>query len=139
MEQFSKQNKLATMSTPKCRARLMQGLGLPPNSGNDVFYEFWVGENDLFRPAVDSSLQSTMLPYNVSASYFEKLAIFSKLSYFSPNLLQRYPFTALGYTYDCSPESKDHIGMSEFVLKPNKTVYVRSVTNTMDYIKRLKK
>lgn len=99
--------------------------------------EFWVKEGDVFRPAIDSSLGSTLLMTRLSTDYIKKLADFAYGSYKADNVLNQYPFTGLGYTWDCSPASTDHFGVSEFVLKEGKTIYVRRMLSTADFIKGL--
>lgn len=138
LQKFNAANGLDQMDEADCRTRLMQGLGLTPNSTNNLFVEFWVGEHDVFRPAIDSSLTSNQLFYNLHPEYIASFATYSWQSYGGSGLLSQYPFTGLGYTYDCSPTSTDHWGMSEFVLKGNKTVYIRRIVPTMEYVKGLK-
>jgi hypothetical protein len=133
MSQFCIKNNLTTADTSVSRPRLMQLLGLPPGSGNDYFVEFWVGENDLFRPAIDSSLKSTQLLTHISPGY-----IYAQGSYSANNILSEYPFTALGYTWDCNPANTTHFGVSEFVLRENRLTYIRSITPTKDYLARMK-
>ena len=139
MVQLNATHSLYAQPEADCKMRLRQTLGLPPNSGNDVFVEFWVKENDLFRPAIDSSLNSNRILYQLSDTYIQPFAEFSSSSYTSSNVLYQYPFTGMGYTYDYNPASTTHVGLSEFVLRENRTVYVRSITNTMDYLKQNKR
>jgi len=137
IEQFNKKHPLKSTDISVSRTRLMQMLGLPPNSTNDVFMEFWVKEGDVFRPAIDSSLGSTLLMARLSTDYIKKFADFAYGSYKADNVLNQYPFTGLGYTWDCHPASIDHFGVSEFVLKEGKTVYVRRLLSTADFVKGL--
>lgn len=139
IERFCAENNLSEMSENARRTRLMQVLGLPPNSTNDIFVEFWVNEKDLFRPAVDSTLKSSMLLFKLSIDYIKSFATFSSKSYENTNILNQYPFTGMGYTWDYCPNSKDHFGVTEFVLKENKVIFVRGTASTNDYIKNLKK
>jgi hypothetical protein len=116
------------------RERLMELLGLPPNSVNDTFVEFWAKEDDLFRPAIDPSLEGSQMFYQINAEYVTALAEYSKNSYSNENFLMQYPFTGCGYTYDWNPSNATHQGLSEFVLKENRTVYVRRKVSTKDYL-----
>lgn len=45
-----------------------------------------------------------------------------------------YPWTRLGYTYDWGTTKRPHVGASEFLLRPNAKIIVRSIDNTRDYI-----
>ncbi len=121
----------------QCELRLKQLLGLPPNSTNDKFYEFWVKEDDIFRPSIDSSLKSTSLLFKLSMDYIRKYAAFSNQSYQSESIFSQFPFTGLGYTWNYSPKSKDHFGVTEFVLKENRTIFIRGTVNTLEYIKTI--
>jgi hypothetical protein len=137
IEQFCINNNLTSLNETQIQVRLMELLGLPPNSTNDMFVEFWVYENDVFRPSIDSSLKSTLLLAKLSADYIRKFAAFSKNSYEAGNLLNQYPFTGLGYTWDYNPSSVDHFGVSEFVLKESKTAFIRRKMSTEEYLKNL--
>ena len=130
--------QIAGLTEQKCKARLQQLLGIPPKSGNDLFFEFWIPEHDLFRPAIDSSLQSNRIIYRISDEYLNQWSQFSANSYSGAHLFKQYPFTGMGYTWDCNPANFSHIGVSEFVLKENRTVFIRRVIPTMKYIQELK-
>lgn len=120
------------------RTRMLQVLGLPPNSSNNTFVEFWVKEEDIFRPAIDSSLQGRLILQKISVEYLKQFSGFSKGSFSDEQFLRQYPFTGLGYTFDYNPENPTHKGLPEFVLKENRTVYVRSMTPTQAYLKSIK-
>ena len=115
------------------RLRVAQLLGLPPNSKNDYFAEIWVKSEDLFRPTPDNEINDTTaqldFPSTVDPAY-EK--------WFNDEIITSYypkkcPWTRLGYTYDWgNPYS--HIGLSEFVLKNNSEVTVKSLQTTNEYI-----
>lgn len=38
-----------------------------------------------------------------------------------------YPWTQLGYTYDWNSNNTSHISLSEFVIKPNSNIKVKSI------------
>ena len=113
--------------------RVKQLLGLPPNSSNLYFVEFWVNPQSLFRPTPDNEINDTVaqltFPASATAAYKEWFNGNIIYSYFPP----RYPWTRLGYTYDWSA-SGVHVGLSEFVLAQYSTVTVESVTPTLDYL-----
>jgi len=134
LEQFCIKNNLSELSGSDRRSRLMQVLGLPPGSTNDLFIECWVNEKDLFRPAIDSSGNCSLLLAKLSASYLEEFIKWSKGSYSNDYILYRFPFTGLGYTWDYSPLSKDHFGLTEFVLREHRKVFVRNIISTNAFI-----
>jgi hypothetical protein len=114
--------------------RAEQLLGLPIDSGDLYFVELWVRPKDLFRPSPDNEINDTTagltFPDNVDPAYrkwFNDQIIYS---YFT----KQYPWTRLGYTYDWgNPNSK--FGLSEFVIRRNSLVVVKSKTTTIDYLK----
>ena len=114
--------------------RAAQLLGLPPNTGNTYFVELWVQPQYLFRPTADSEITDITaqiaLPASATTEYKEWFNGNIIYSYYPP----RYPWTRLGYTYDWgNPDSQ--VGLSEFVIKQNALVEVKSVTPTVDYLK----
>jgi hypothetical protein len=114
--------------------RAAELLGLPANVSDTYFVEFWVNPQSLFRPTPDNEItdSTTQLtfPSNASADY---------KAWFNNNIINsyypmKYPWTRLGYTYDWG-NSQTHVGLSEFVLKQNSTVTVKSVTPNLEYLK----
>lgn len=137
---WAKQNKLQDYSEPACQKRLLQLLGLPPSSTNNTFIEFWVNENDIFRPAIDSSLNSVHKNSPVDITYARIYLKYLRGSYENIGIpAWLYPFTGLGYTWDCHPQSSNHIGLNEFVLKPGKTIRVRQKIPMKKYITSITK
>jgi len=130
---------ILSFDSSQWRARMMEILGLPPISTNDLFVEFWVKESDIFRPTADSSLSGTGMLQKVDETYLSSLQKYARSSYSDPNIYKQYPFTALGYTWDCSANNVNHFGATEFVLKENRTIYLRRTASTADYIRRLGK
>lgn len=109
--------------------RTLQLLGLPWDSKNQYFVEAYVQPKDLFRPAgdneIDDATAGMTLPPNATSAYkawFNGNIIYS---YFPKN----FPWSRMGYTFDWG--STSHIGLSEYVLRQNATIYVTSV-NTVD-------
>ena len=117
--------------------RIEQLLGLPMNSGYKGFVEMWVMPGDLFRPSPDNEITDTKadldFPQAVDENYKQ---------WFNNNIINAYfttgkkmPWTRLGYTYDWGNPSSE-IGLSEFVIKKDSKVVVKSVTDTPDYLKQ---
>ncbi len=113
--------------------RVLQLLGLPPTSGSTYFVELWVNPQSLFRPSPDNEITDTVatltFPSNATADY---------KAWFNNNIIysyypMKYPWTRLGYTYDWG-NTANHVGLSEFILRQNSTVTVKSVTPTTEYL-----
>ncbi len=113
--------------------RVMQLLGLPPNSSSTYFVEMWVSPDALFRPSPDNEINDTTVQLDFPAS-----ATSEYKDWFNSNIVysyypERYPWTRLGYTYDWG-NSVSHVGLSEFVLKQNSTVTVNAVYTINNYL-----
>ncbi|HYP52044.1 MAG TPA: hypothetical protein VEQ42_00805, partial [Pyrinomonadaceae bacterium] len=128
--------------------RLEQLLGLPPAAAGAAwrkvkFVEFWVSPSDLFRPCPDPEIADRecgiFFPVSRRVSrkhrdwFFEKL----KSSYVGQ---VRFPWTRLGYTYDwAGPRERrdpgDHMGLSEFVVRPLARVTLNCVEETERYLR----
>ncbi len=115
------------------KLQVAQLLGMPPNTNNSYFVELWVKPNDLFRPSADNEINDTTsqlnFPPDTDLSYKEWFLNNTIYSYFT----KRLPWTRLGYTYHWdNPESK--MGLSEYVIKENSEVIVKSKASTSDYL-----
>ncbi len=110
--------------------RLEQLIGLPYNNGNEYFVELWVRPDDLFRPSPDPEITDTQAQIqfheNVSKEHFEWFNSLNTSTY------DKYPWTRLGYTYDWG-DSETDVGVSEYVIRKNSEVIVKSVSTTVDY------
>ena len=119
--------------------RLKQLLGLPPVGTNyKLFVEFWVNPADLFRPCPDNEIGdkscALCFPANASQEYIKWFNESRISRYYACQLYDQYPWTQLGYTYDWNPDNTSHVGMSEFVIKTNANIYVKSVSTTNYYL-----
>ncbi|MDW3191462.1 MAG: hypothetical protein R8G66_03830 [Cytophagales bacterium] len=122
-------------------SRLKQLLGLPPNPGNpyNYFVEFWVNPSDLFRPCPDREIDDNECEAcNATDTTFQTWINDTRNAryYDTCELLDRYPWTALGYTYDWSPANKTHRGMSEYVIHNNANIIVNKIYTTEAYLKQ---
>jgi hypothetical protein len=113
--------------------RTAELLGMPANTTNTYFVELWVHPQSLFRPTPDNEIDDSTVgltfPANATAEY---------KAWFNSNIINsyypmKYPWSRLGYTYDWG--STNHVGLSEFILKQNSTITVKSVTPTVEYLK----
>ena len=126
-------------NAPDTNLRLKQLLGLPP-VGTDYkyFVEFWVRPTDLFRPCPDNEIDdrscSTCFPTITSPEYIQWFNESRISRYYACQLYDQYPWTQLGYTYDWNPANKTHVGMSEFVIRTNASIYVKQVSTTRKYL-----
>ncbi|MCZ7382093.1 MAG: hypothetical protein O8C64_11075 [Candidatus Methanoperedens sp.] len=115
--------------------RVKQLLGLPEDNDNSYFVELWVKPESLFRPSPDNEINDTTaqltFPDSTDPDYKKWFNDNIIYSYFPV----RYPWTRLGYTYDWGNPNSE-IGLSEFVIKINSTVVVKSVTPINDYLIR---
>lgn len=124
--------------------RLNQRLGLPPREGQKYFVEFWVKPHDLFRPCLNPEIiNNTCLadPSNIDSGedyyktfvtiptpHYDWFVTRKKISYTGEN---PFPWSRLGTTFDWGLQS--HVGFTEFVIRPNSTIEVESITPTDDY------
>jgi len=140
LKQICSQQAFAT--TTPLQDRLAQLLGVPLPASYDTFVEIWVKPMDLFRPcpdpAIDDSACQIEFPRDVSASHRRWINDLRATQYYQPepevnSNKQAYPWTQLGYTYDWSPQSPDHRGPSEFILKSGARIEVQSLTSSADY------
>ncbi|MES2655827.1 MAG: hypothetical protein V4620_09580 [Bacteroidota bacterium] len=124
--------------------RLKQLLGLPPTGTYNWFIEFWVRPADLFRPCPDKEVTDKKCNTCFSAqdsldqSYIQWVNNTRVSRYYACGLYNQYPWTSLGYTYDWNANNKSHIGLCEFVIDVNKTIYVNKVYTTAEYLKQSK-
>ena len=113
--------------------RAAQLLGMPANTSNTCFVELWVNPQSLFRPTPNNEINDT-----VATLSFPSTATADYKAWFNSNIIfsyypMKFPWTRLGYTYDWG-NTATHVGLSEFVLRQNSTVTVKSVTPTVDYL-----
>lgn len=126
-----------TLDAPALTLRLEQWLGLPPSSNKTIFVEMAVDnpKEALFRPCPDPRIDTPECPiaFPTDISQAHQTWIMSQYySAFSHAQPTRFPWTALGYTYDWG-ESKTHVGASEFIIRKGATVTVESITPTKAY------
>ena len=117
--------------------RLQQLLGLPPNVQYNYFIEMWVKPEDLFRPCPDMEITDTKceldFPANTPASHIQWINETKTERYSSANLYEKYPYSALGYTYDWSFPNGKTVGLSEYVIDKGVSVYIKQVYTTEAY------
>ncbi len=126
--------------------RIEQLLGLSPsNKTTKNIIEFWVKSKDLFRPTPDPEISDREAELNfptsdsfltVSPEYqnwfnSREQEFQRQLKEMNPDKLSS-PWTKLGYTYDWG-DPKNHVGLSEFVIRKGANIEVDSVSTAKDY------
>lgn len=117
----------------KLRVRLLSYLGLSLEQNKTHFVTLKVKKNDLFRPCIDKEIddQSCNLPNDEEIQEF----LFKHSLGLNPKE-PRFPWTALGYTFDWSTDSNGQhieVGASEYVINPESIVEVVSVEKTSEF------
>ncbi len=117
------------------RLRLSQYLGLPikPPAPNPThFITIIAKKSDIFRPCLETAIndnQCEVFPKSAK----EKEEIEAKIENQYKGLIDhRFPWTALGYTYDWG-NPNNNVGASEYVIKKDAKVYIDSVYTTCDF------
>jgi|GEM_PF-1943920 len=121
---------------------LEQILGMPPAAGDWELVEFEVAPKHIFRPCASSpDITTTKCDFALPTKFKSKeerqaveatqAFVFAQMwtsfnvGFPSPG----YPFTGMGWTYNWNPDSKDHYGISEYVVKQGAKVHkVRNLT-----------
>jgi hypothetical protein len=130
----------AGLSGDAAALRVEQLLGLPPGGGRDVFLRVWIDPSTLFRPCFQPDVTQASCPIadpvkvsdggTVSwscanlepGSHAAWLCSTWVARYGVSDPQQRYPWTALGYTYDWAPDAPDPRGATELVAPAGTTV-----------------
>ncbi|MFZ4523253.1 MAG: hypothetical protein ACOYNC_16205 [Bacteroidales bacterium] len=130
---FLKKNNFADQSS--LHLRIAQVLGMPPDSPNDYFVEFWVYPRNLFRPAPDPDITD-----HEADLYFPSNATQKHRNWFVNEIANKYdtstthafPWTRMGYTYDWATPLHP-VGMSEFVVDTSSLVTVKAIYSSWEY------
>lgn len=133
MIDFLKKKEFTSTST--LHLRIAQLLGMPPDTKNDYFVEYWVYPENLFRPTPDPEICDCE-----AGLYFPGSATQKHRSWFLNEMTAKYdtsktsafPWTRLGYTYDWADPSNE-IGLSEFVVDTSSTVTVKKIYSSWEY------
>lgn len=128
---------------PDLGLRISQLLGLPADRVGFKVVEFWVKPSDIFRPCPDVEITDEQcdinIPENITSEHsfwFNRLRAISYADGYKNLEYGGYPWTQLGYSYDWSPESKDHVGLSEYVVRKGSKIYIQSINSIDEYCKR---
>jgi len=115
--------------------RIAQVLGMPPDTKNNFFVEYWVYPENLFRPSPDPEITDPeadlYFPSGVSQGYRDWF--YSEMqNKYDTATTSAFPWTRLGYTYDWSTPLHP-IGLSEFVVDTSAVVTVKQVYSSWQY------
>lgn len=101
----------------ECRMRMLQLLGLPPDSPYDRLLFFYADRSTLLRPCpnpdVGACAAPDVSPGDLPAPYRKWFEARMALSYGEEN---PYPWTRLGYTYDWHRDAAQRRGLGEFIV-----------------------
>lgn len=117
--------------------RLEQRLGLPPMSNKTLFVELQVDnpQQSMFRPCPDPRITTTTCPVRFPDHVDETHKNWIQAQYYSAFATaqpSRFPWTALGYTYDWG-DPTSRIGASEFIIRQGTRVRILTLTPTQEY------
>ena len=133
-------NRIKSEVVKDTNLRLIQLLGLPPGSKYSYFVEMWVRPQDLFRPCPDKEITDSKcdicFPSGTDADHIKWINENRRSRYYQCDLYNQYPWGQLGYTYDWNPDNKSHVGLSEFIIGTNKTVYINRIVTTQEYLSK---
>lgn len=123
--------------------RVEQLLGLPAGGGRDVFLKVWIAPEALFRPCADPATDTTTCPIAAPLKVADGGGVYWSCGddphqqwmcrtwaerYGASDEDSRYPWTALGYTYDWgSPD--DPVGATELVAPGGTTVTLEAMVD----------
>ena len=133
MLDFLKKNSFTDSN--QMHLRIAQVLGMPPNTQNNFFVEYWVYPDNLFRPTPDPEVND-----HEADLYFPSWVSQKHRDWFNNEIKNKYdttttsafPWTRLGYTYDWA-NPLHPIGMSEFVVDTSSVVTVKQVYSSWQY------
>jgi hypothetical protein len=111
---------------------------MPPDNPNNLFVEFWVYPEKLFRPTPDPEIND-----HEADLYFPSWVGQKHRNWFNNEIKSKYdtattsayPWTRLGYTYDWA-NPQNPVGMSEFVVDTSALVTVKAVYTSWQYYRQ---
>jgi hypothetical protein len=136
MTEFLKKNSFT--DSLALHLRIAQVLGMPPDTKNNFFVEYWVYPENLFRPSPDPEITD-----HEAELYFTSTASQGYRDWFNNEMKNKYdttsssafPWTRLGYTYDWATPLHP-VGLSEFVVDTSSTVTVKAVYSSWQYYRK---
>jgi len=121
------------LTNTELQLRFEQLIGLPPDSKQTYFLEFWADTTDIFRPCPDAEINDCSCELNF-AENCDSLhrTWFTDLINTTYNSSPPYPFTGLGYTYDWHRNSTE-FGVSEFVIKKGSHIHIERLVAVSEF------
>ena len=120
----------SSMSEEQLTKRLIQYLGLPPDTEKDRMVVLNVTPADLRRPTMDPEIDdsSALLEWSAAADSAYQAWFEGNEDYTADG----YPWTRLGYTYDWGRlDSK--VGASEYIIREGAVVEVQAIFSTAEF------
>lgn len=133
MAGFLKKNRFSDQAS--LHLRIAQVLGMPPDTQNDYFVEYWVYPENLFRPTPDPEItdHEADLYFPSNASQKHKTWFLNEITNkYDTTTTSAFPWTRLGYTYDWE-DPLHPVGLSEFVVDTSSVVTVKSIYSSWEY------
>lgn len=144
--------RCAGLSGDPLSRRLEQILGLPAHDGRDVFVQVWIDPDALFRPCAqpDVTLPTCPIAHPMQRdgektlwacepeegdAHARWLCANRAASFSAADVGDRFPWTALGYTYDWG-RPDDPVGATEFVASEGTPVVLHAVLPSDRYCNR---
>lgn len=119
--------------------RMMQLLGLPQDEHHTVMIEYYANAEKIFRPCKNSQTTTDVCPLDyptgTKKEYIEWFETYKDKSYKGT---PAYPFTQMGYCYDWNRNSKDHVGLSEFIVPKGTLIKVKNRMSYQEFIDEIK-
>ncbi|MCR5083993.1 MAG: hypothetical protein K6A65_00635 [Succinivibrionaceae bacterium] len=135
-EWAQRRDEFAGLGGEALRMRMVQMLGLPPDSENSMVVEFYADPHDLFRPSrdgeIDDQVAGLTYPPGTTDSHRNWFEYQLRLYRDSD---PKFPWTQLGYSYDWGSAGPSHVGMSEFVVPRGSTVRTKRILGAEEFIR----
>jgi hypothetical protein len=130
----------------KLKMRLLQLLGLRPESKMTHFVIFSVPIDRIYRPSpnpdptsiypcgheLTSDCQELLAMRNLTEQQQTIASWLNETLKVGPRSTG-YPWTGLGYTYDWSPDSRDNYGVSEYIVMAHTNVTIQKIISEEEF------
>lgn len=130
--------KLDRLKGQALALRLEQLLGLPPEADTTkVFMVMKVRGEDLFRPCRDPDIADCACSLNFPGGYYAHLSPYDTVYEGLVESQKGFPWTRMGYTFDWRARSRDHFGLSEYIIRQGAEVEIMEKTRTEEWLQGL--
>jgi len=119
---------------PDLSKRLCRFLGLSDECRRDTIVYMQVSSKSLFRPSYNTNISQRTDPKIVGRNdSINSMSVDDRRWMLSQQVSNQYPWTRMGYTYDWG--DANHIGVTEFILRPDTQFTKSGYTVIDDYLK----